>query len=164
MSDFLKASEIIRTFLSYDPLTGVFVWVRRPNPMVSVGTVAGAINDKGYRQIKFKRRSYAAARLAWFMHYGEHPALLVDHINGSRDDNRIANLRQATVAQNGANQKNWGQWKKGVEYRPSRDAFVAKIVVGGKPIRLGYFKSEDDAHAAYCAAAVKHFGEFARFE
>lgn len=35
------------------------------------------------------------------------------------------------------------------------------IFVDGKIKRLGNFESEEDAHAAYVAAATLHYGEFA---
>jgi hypothetical protein len=39
----------------------------------------------------------------------------------------------------------------------------AVITVHGKGLYLGYFKTPEAAHMAYCAAADKHFGEYARY-
>lgn len=40
--------------------------------------------------------------------------------------------------------------------------WIAKISVNNVKIRLGRFTTLEAAHAAYCAAAKQHFGEFAR--
>jgi hypothetical protein len=36
---------------------------------------------------------------------------------------------------------------------------LARIVVNGHPISLGYFDTPEKAHAAYAAAAQKYFGK-----
>jgi len=41
--------------------------------------------------------------------------------------------------------------------------YEARIKVRGITYRLGTFQTVEDAHAAYCRAAVKFHGEFARF-
>ena len=38
----------------------------------------------------------------------------------------------------------------------------AYITYDGKWHHLGYFDTKDKAYAAYCRAALKHFGEFAQ--
>ena len=168
MGKFKKPPEFIREYLSYDPETGIFTWIKRPNPNVPSGTRAGSVNpDTGYRLIHFKRVNYTCGRLAWFFAHGESPDRLIDHINGDRDDNRIANLRPATYLQNSANQKGWSRLDlpKGVSRIKSRKKpYCAKLRIGGAIRYVGYFATAEEAHAAYCRAAVEHFGEFARFE
>jgi hypothetical protein len=53
-------------------------------------------NSLGYVQIKISGKLYHAHRLAWLYVYGYMPEKEIDHINRIRDDNRIANLREAT--------------------------------------------------------------------
>jgi hypothetical protein len=36
--------------------------------------------------------------------------------------------------------------------------------VNGKRLHLGHYPTAEDAHEAYKAAALQHFGAFARFE
>jgi len=53
----------------------------------------------------FMRKTYAAHRVAWFLHHGAWPMGEIDHINGNAQDNRIANLRDVTHKENTRNMK-----------------------------------------------------------
>jgi len=89
----------------------------------------------------------------------------VDHRNGDGLDNRRANLRQATHAQNMGNRrmaKNNKSGFKGVSWNASRRCWCACIGVAGKVRHLGGFRNAEDAARAYDAAAVAVWGEFAR--
>lgn len=94
------------------------------------------------------------------------PAVMVDHKDGDRMNNRRDNLRIATNSQNQANRRVVrGVSKfKGVcrQKRPaSKDVWVARLVVEGKQFHLGSFDDEVAAAKAYDRAATKHFGAFA---
>ena len=89
----------------------------------------------------------------------------VDHINGDRLDNRRENLRLCTNQQNGWNRgatASNASGFKGVFWNKVQRKWNAYIRLNGKPIYLGSFVDVMDAHIAYCEAAKKHFGEFAR--
>lgn len=82
--------------------------------------------------------------------------LIVDHVNGNVLDNRRANLRLATDAQNARNKEVGsmaGTSRRGRKWR-------AEIYVNGKRIYLGSFESPKAAADAYWAAREKFFGEF----
>lgn len=89
---------------------------------------------------------------------------LVDHANGNGLDNRRANLRPATPAQNLANARPRGGASsfKGVTWRADRRQWRARITASGRRHQLGYFKTEVAAALAYDVAARTMFGEFAR--
>ena len=90
---------------------------------------------------------------------------LVDHIDGDGLNNRRSNLRPATPSQNNANRRKSRQNTsgfKGVSYYHRTSRWRAYVGVDGKAIHLGYFDTAIDAARAYDAAALEHFGEFAR--
>lgn len=90
-----------------------------------------------------------------------------DHINGDSLDNRRDNLRVCTCAQNLRNARKRSDntsGYKGVTYRSRDSIWEANIQVDGKQIYLGRFQTAEAAYGAYCEAAVKYHGEFARFK
>lgn len=81
-----------------------------------------------------------------------------DHINGDGLDNRRANLRPATPAQNAANRRAVRSGLKGVTFHKKSGRWQAAIAKR----YLGLFATEAEAGAAYDRAAVERWGEFAR--
>lgn len=89
----------------------------------------------------------------------------IDHIDLDKFNNRRLNLREATRSQNQINHRihsNNTTGFKGVSFR--RNKYRAMIMADGKSIELGYFDIPEEAHEAYCKAAIKYHKEFARFE
>ena len=88
----------------------------------------------------------------------------VDHINRNPADNRKANLREVTRAQNNMNaglSKNSQSGVTGVHYDKSRDKWVAVIGLDYKSINLGRFKEKEEAIIARKKAEKKYFEEYA---
>jgi hypothetical protein len=83
----------------------------------------------------------------------------VDHVNGDKLDNRRANLRLATRAQNESSKPSQRPGMRGVTR--NRKRWCAYI--GGKKSRvyLGCFATPQEAAAAYDAAAIDLYGSFA---
>lgn len=154
----------LREALSYAPATGEFTW-NISRGRAAVGKIAGAESVKGYLRIKLDGHLYQAHRLAWLYENGCWPDGEIDHIDGDRKNNRIANLRVATSSQNKANTSlritNTSGFK-GVRWHRQRRRWEARITVSGREISLGLFDEREAAHAAYLAAAHSYFGSFAR--
>jgi hypothetical protein len=145
--------ERLKEILSYDPATGEFY--AKLGPRTRTGNPCGHVDKNGYRRIRVDGRRYLAHRLAWFYVHGTWPAEHIDHINGEGDDNRIANLRPASRAQNRANNRGWGKsGLKGAHYNRFRNYWQAYIKINGRSHWLGRFDSREDAHAAYVRAAL----------
>lgn len=153
----------LKAELEYDPLTGVFRWIK-PAMGRSSTTLTRGTNSFGYDRIQVNGERYLVHHLAWLYVYGELPQKL-DHKNNCKTDNRISNLRKASNSQNKANMKIPSTNKsgiKGVRFRKGR--WLAQIKVNQKAISLGSFSSKEEAARAYATAAKLHFGEFALTE
>jgi hypothetical protein len=96
---------------------------------------------------------------------GAWPPAEIDHVNAHALDNRWANLRSATRTQNNRNtriRKNNTSGYKGASWDARRQTWVAQITANRRNHRLGDFSTAEAAHAAYCRAAERLHGEFAR--
>lgn len=163
--------ERLRELLSYDPETGVFRWRVTNSVRAMAGAEAGyklkvaRSETLYYRQIRIDKKLYQAHRLAWLYVTGLWPSEFLDHIDGDGLNNRMANLREAS---SGENQRNMRMHKdnetglKGVTRAKNAKGYYSNIMVAGKKHYLGYFKTPEAAHAAYCEAAQRLHGRFAR--
>ena len=91
--------------------------------------------------------------------------LVVDHINNNGLDNRRANLRGITEAQNRFNRCKRAKASskfKGVCWHKLSERWMVNISANKHRIFLGYFDDEVKAAKAYDEAAKKYHGEFAR--
>ena len=87
-----------------------------------------------------------------------------DHINRNPLDNRLANLRIVTSAQNNQNQRirqGGSSRYKGVCWNKHASKWVAQIKHNGTLMHLGTFANQPDAARAYDEGATRLFGEFA---
>lgn len=105
------------------------------------------INNGGYKQGEIYSKPHKAHRVMWYIETKEIP-LIVDHINGIRTDNRLENLRNVSVMENARNTCLNTRNKSGVigvSYDNTYNKWVARIVVEGKSIFLGYFENFEEA-------------------
>jgi hypothetical protein len=149
--EMLLTPERLREVLSYDDETGVFTRKLAVKGNATSDAV-GTIGHKGYVVIGIDRRKYYGHRLAWFYIHGEWPEECIDHKNGVKSDNRLANLRSATPRINNQNHRRPSRRNTsgylGV-YRRKDGKWVAQIKVDGKAIWIGSFDYPEKAAAAY---------------
>lgn len=113
----------------------------------------------GYAQARPKVDGKVTSLLMHRLLLNPEDGLQVDHIDRDRLNNRRANLRLATPSQNMGNcgrQVNNTSGYKGV-HQQSSGRWSAKL----NRKWLGTFDTAHEAAAAYDAAALEHFGEFA---
>lgn len=178
-SSMILTASLLRELLHYDPISGVFTWHYRHRRYFKdersykiwntkhAGKEAGCVAATGSpptetRRIAVYKRTYYAHRLAWLYMTGEWPSDEIDHRDHDATNNKWDNLRAATSQQNKWNRRstNRGGYK-GVTFDQNQNCYVAQIMVNYKNHHLGSFATPQDAHAAYCRAALKFFGEFA---
>lgn len=165
----LPDPELLRKLLRYEPETGELFWLPRDASLFSDGyrTAQGSCNNwnsqnagkktflqsdgRGYRQGVIFNKTYKAHRVVWALVYGKWPDNHIDHINGVRDDNRIENLRDVTLAENNKNMArpiNNKSGKSGVHFDKSCNRWRAYIRHDGKRRHIGCFGSFDEAAKA----------------
>jgi len=150
--------------LSYDPFTGVGIWLISLSNSVQEGAFAGSPNNKGYIKIAYKTKLYKAHRLFWFLQTGHDPAeLTVDHIDRNPSNNKFCNLRLADEGQQGRNRSKYvnnTSGHKGVIFHAKKQKYQAYIAIDRKQLHLGYYKTLKQAVAARQAKELELFGEF----
>jgi len=150
-------AEEARRVLDYDPDTGIFRWKIRMGQRGQVGSIAGS-NGNRYLHIQIHGVKYKNHRLAWLITYGRWPNQHIDHINGDSYDNRLANLREATHAQNhqnvGIRATNTSGYV-GVSWHKATQKWGATITHEGVQHHLGEFDKPEDAAAAYLDAKAR---------
>jgi len=156
----------LKQMLSYDPKSGLFRWKVPIGIKIKAGSIAGgtAVNVR-YRMISYKNKLYPAHRLAWLFVYEEDPGKLqVDHINGERLDNRIANLRLANPSQQSQNTKRYSSntsGYKGVSWSSTSKSWRGAVAANGvRRIKYG-FATPEAADAWACAMRELLHAEFA---
>lgn len=148
----------VRELFDYDHESGAFIRRVRLAQRHQVGDRADLLVNhgvaRGYRRVAFDSQKYQAHRVAWLYVHGRWPEFQIDHINGDRGDNRIANLRDVPARVNNENQRkaysnnrcgllgvfaHQGKWRSRIQTR-------------GLSLDLGSFETPEQAHAAYLKA------------
>ena len=171
--------EYLKECIDYNPETGIAVWKERPlhhfkntSNMISTnsqtaGKEINTLNSHGYYRFTIDYSTYLLHRVIWKLMTGNDSDKFIDHIDGDKTNNKWDNLREATPRQNvqniGKKSHNTTGFK-GVQKGPKDGTWIAVIRNNdGKGINLGTFPTPEDAHKAYCEAAVAYHGEFANF-
>lgn len=165
----LEYYQKAKEYMSYNSITGMLVWKKKPAQRVKIGDKVGSVDSAKYYRTKITidgaEKSILNHRIAWFICHSEAPEF-IDHINGVKTDNRICNLRSCTKSENCRNskrRKHNTSGYKGVCWRKDAKRWVAKINVNCKRLHLGYFDTAAEAYIAYCEAADKHHREFKNY-
>jgi hypothetical protein len=177
MTKELPSPELLRKLLRYEPETGELYWRERTPDMFPRGKQTALHNCSiwngrfahkpaftsttkwGYRQGSVFNKKLTGHRVAWAIQHGAWPSHEIDHINGVRDDNRLANLRDVTSSENGRNSRKPAHntsGSVGVSWCESRGKWVAYIRTNGKVVNLGRFSQKVDAIAMRRSAELEH--------
>lgn len=155
----------LRNAMSYDPDTGVLTWKPRLDKPKHWNTrYAGqpalhCLHDDGYRKGRLNRKLLRAHRVAWAIHHGHWPEHHIDHVNGNRTDNRIANLRDVPRAENQKNMRKPSDntsGRIGVWWHTQNAKWIAEIRINGRKKHLGSYADFDAACEAREKAEREH--------
>jgi hypothetical protein len=154
----MSIEEVLATW-AYDAETGVVYWINRQGNK-SAGAVAGSVKRDGYIRVGCKEKSICAHRIAWAIAHKEWPDKSIDHVNGVRSDNRIANLRLVDPIENSQNRRTASKNKgscdaHGVTLHKQSGKWQAAIQSNRKTIYIGLFDSVEQASSAYLAAKAE---------
>jgi hypothetical protein len=152
----LLTAARVRELFNYDPETGRLIRRMRTSNNTKAGDIAGHTHGSGYVYLGADKREYKAHRLVWLYVHGEWPKGVIDHINGDKADNRLANLRDVSHAMNLQNIKkaraDSASGIAGIRKNSKSDKWQARITLAGVQKYLGSFPTQAEASAAYIAA------------
>lgn len=139
--------------LDYDPDTGLFLWKpRKENKSFNTrfaGRPAITVADsKGYLKGGLYYTNVWAHRVAFFMVHNEEIPHDIDHINGIKTDNRIANLRAVSVSENrknAARRSDNTSGVVGVSWMKSKSRWRARFWDRGREVHIGLFDCKQEA-------------------
>lgn len=150
----------IRDYLSYDPVTGVFHWIKRPAHCIQIGDVAGRTNPRGYKILTFNGRQEYCHRVAFtMMGHTLESGEQVDHINLDKGDNRWCNLRKASASENSQHRPKLDRNSSGVT-GVCWDKQKEKWRVYCQHKHYGYFDSLEVAEKKYLEVSKELYKEF----
>ena len=141
--------ERLHERLALDETMGVLTWKNGPRK----GKVAASEKGRGYLMLRLNGRALFAHRVVFILANGSDPyPLHIDHINGNRADNRPANLRAVTNAENIAHRttqnSNNTSGHPGVYWHKAASKWAACIKRNRTTHHLGLFDQIEDAVAA----------------
>lgn len=142
---------------------GNLYWKMDVAKNVKAGSICKQIDSRGYKKVTINRKSYFQSRIIFMMHYGVLPKT-IDHINCIKTDNRIENLRPASIIENGQNkkiQKNNKSGFKNVHWCKTNKKWVVTIKVNKKSMSVGSFKDIELADLVAQEARNKYHKNFA---
>lgn len=155
----LPSADVLRQLIEYFPETGHLTWLWRGidffpdkkgqvwwNTRFAGKDVALNLSRNGYHTIKIFRSRHQVHRVIWTLVHGAPPKGQIDHINGTRTDNRLSNLRDVDPTENQRNMKRSSRNKSGVTGVCAQGRrWVAYISIGGRQAQLGCFPTLAEA-------------------
>jgi hypothetical protein len=130
--------EVLRKYLSYDPVSGVLTWRISPSASTKAGVTAGSIQTQTrrgktthYLTIALHWQRFSAAAAAWAIFYGVWPVGRLYPVDGDALNLRINNLRTAEVVVKGTYDQKTKEGKKA--YQEARRALKPEV---GRSVQL----------------------------
>jgi hypothetical protein len=130
---------------------------------IKIGDIAGSLSN-GYLLTRINGKKYSNHRIIFLMFHGYLPKC-IDHIDGNRSNNKIENLREASLSQNQQNAKTPStntSGAKGVSWKKEKKKWMVQVSVNGKLKFFGHFEDLELADLVAQEARNKFHGNFSR--
>jgi hypothetical protein len=128
------------------------------------GIVAKRRGEPSRITVELGGMQLAAHRIVWEMFVGKIPdGMVIDHIDRDPTNNRLSNLRLATIAQNNANNKvykNNTSGTRGISWCRLTRKWIVQVRFNGKVVIMKRFASLQEAKEVQSKVAKETFGEF----
>ena len=161
MSDRIT-QEQVKAFFDYREDGNLIRKVKTSN-RVKVGEVVGWITAKRYKAVHIEGKPEYIHRLVFLYHHGYMPEC-IDHIDNDPLNNRIENLRAASLGQNMLNIRGFVGSKsgvKGVAWSRSSKKWTVMCRVNKKSKYIGVYEDLELAELVAIEARNKYHGQFA---
>ena len=132
-----------RSLVQYNPITGSVTWQVQQG-LGRVGEEVGSIQG-GYKKTTIDKEQIKLHRLVWFITYGKWPDGQIDHMDGNKTNNAIANLRDVSMSINMQNRYAMRRKDSDLPMGVTKNGhgkFLANI-------RIGVFDTVEEARTAY---------------
>ena len=150
----------------FDYKDGDLYWKNVPSKNYRLNNmkVGDSSTKSRYLQVAIHRKKYYVHHVVYLYHHGHSPKI-IDHIDNNPRNNKIENLRPASLSQNQYNKKiskHNTSGVKGVYWHKRSQKWMARCNLDKKCFYLGSFKNLDEARDAVINFRNLKHGEFAR--
>lgn len=161
--------DYLHTRLVVDAEAGLLWWRfyephgKRWNTRFAKKPALVSFNKAGYMTGRIDGQGVLAHRVIWAMHYGVWPEFTLDHVNRNKSDNRIQNLRAATIQENNCNLapiEGASSCFIGVTFDKNSGKWLSRVQNAGSSKHLGCYDSEDEAAFARDVYVAQNLSSF----
>jgi hypothetical protein len=163
----LPSQRYLQRILNYDSFSGELYWKYRADRSPSwntrrAGKRAGCFSKGKCGQLVLDGEHYMLHRIIYKLVYDKEPPE-VDHKDYDPSNNRIRNLRAATHANNGWNQRRRKNNSSGVKglYQQSYGSWYGQVMYAHKKYNTKTYANKDRAMAALIVLREQLHGRFA---
>ena len=152
--------EIAKSLFDYQD--GYLVW-KKSAGTIKAGNKVESVSNRGYVVVQVGGKRYLAHRIIWLLLNGQMP-VMIDHIDGNKQNNLIENLREVDNTLNHWNEQKRSTNKsgyKGVWWHKQSRRWEAACRVNSKQITIGRFERIEDAVEAVRKFREQQHGEYA---
>jgi len=152
--------KLLHTLFEYKE--GLLYWKVALSKKIRVGQEAGPGSKSVYKKIRINGKYFLTHRLVFLMHHGHMPDY-IDHIDRNKRNNRVENLRPASISENNLNSKVYSNnvsGVKGICWHKSHQKWYGQVSLNKKRYVIGLFTDLKKAKKAIEQFRKEHQGSF----